>query len=104
MPSGVDHEPRAAVPAGVQERAREAVVVADHEHALAADVERQVLPALAHLVDVTGADPAAAEQIGTFPLEDGGVRERRAGQHRRLLQRQAACARHPRRRAAERGS
>ena len=47
VPVGLVDQPRAAVAAGVQERAREAVVVADDEHALAAGLDRQELPALA---------------------------------------------------------
>jgi hypothetical protein len=82
-------EARAAVPAGVQKGSREAVVVADDEHALAAGVDVDVPPTLRHLFSMTCANPAASEEVGAFPFIDGLVCERRSGELRRPLQRQA---------------
>jgi hypothetical protein len=86
---GVVDQPRAAVAAGVQERAREPVVVADDEHVLTARVDCEIAPTSSDLLDMTGTDPPAAEEVGTFPIEHHGVGEGPARQHRGPLQRQA---------------
>ena len=64
---GLLDEARAAVAADVVERAREPVVVGNDEDAVGADLDHQELAALAHLVDVAGADPAAAEAASRAP-------------------------------------
>ena len=85
---GLGDEPRAAVPAGVQERARQAVLVADDDDALSTGLDFEESSAFRHLLDVARADPAAREEVGTLPLQDGRVRERGAGQLRGPLERQ----------------
>jgi hypothetical protein len=77
------------VAAGVQERVRHAVVVGHDEDALAADLDHEVVAALAHLVDVPDADPAAHEDVLELPVEHARIGERRLRQRRRALERLA---------------
>ena len=77
--------------ADVVERARDAVVIGDHEHAVGADLDHEEAAALAHLVGVAGAHPAVAEQRVLLPAQHVRVGERRARQLRRLLERQAGA-------------
>ncbi len=87
MPAALLDEPRAAVPAGVQERAREAVVVAHDEHRFPTHIDMHELSALRHLFSVPCANPPMLEKVGTFPLKHRWVGERRSGELRGLLQR-----------------
>jgi hypothetical protein len=90
-PLGLLDDARASMAAGVQEGMRLAVVVRDDEHALAADLDHDVVAARADLVDVADADPAPAEEAVELPVEHAWIRERRPGQHRRAFER-LACA------------
>jgi hypothetical protein len=83
------HDPRPAVAAGVEESVRDAVVVGDDEHALAPDLDHDVVAALANLVDVGDRDPAAHEHVLELPLQDARVGERGARKRGRALERLA---------------
>ena len=85
---GLGDELRAAVPAGVQERAREAVLVADDDDAFSTGLDLEESSSFRHLLDVPGADPAASEEVGPLPLQDGGIGEGLAGQLGGALERQ----------------
>ena len=66
-----------------------AVVVGHDEDALAAELDHEVVAALADLVDVPDADPAAHEDVLELPVEHARIGERRLRQRRRALERLA---------------
>ena len=78
---GLVDQAGAAVAAGVAERAREAVVVGDDEHAVVAELDGQILAArCSDLVDVAGADPLARGRgARTSHVRARGVGERAPG-------------------------
>ena len=76
------------MPAGVQERAREAVRVGDEDDGRRAEPDHHVLARLTQLVDVPGAHPLAGEDLVQLPVQDVVIRERRARELRGALQRE----------------
>ena len=83
---GLLDDPRAAVAADVEERARDPVLAGDDDDAVGADLARHELARLVDRGDVADADPAA-EDLVDLPLEHPLIGERRGRQHRRLLDR-----------------
>ena len=86
-PIAVGDQASAAVTADVVEGPRPAVLAADHDDAVAADLPHQEAARLAHLRDVPDADPAGAEDLLQLPVQNRRVGEGGGRQHRRLLQR-----------------
>ena len=84
---GLVEQPRAAVAADVEERARAPVVAGDHEHALAAELAREERAAAVERAGVPGARPAAEEQVLELPRGDRLVGERARRQLPRLGER-----------------
>ena len=80
-------EPSAAVPADVVKGARDAVLAADDEEALVADLAHHPRAGLGDRRDVGCADPPAPEELVQLPIEHGLVRERGRREHRRALER-----------------
>ena len=91
---------RCPVPADVRHRPQLAVVAADDEDRLAADIDRDVLAGAGQLGDVTGEDPRPLEDLDQLLLEQLGIgigdARQAPGRRRRLLGR-------PRHRGVSRG-
>ena len=82
MPSGSLTQARAAVAADVEEAVRPALVVADEQQALAADLARDERAARGERLRVADAHPAAEEEVLGLPggdlLVDVGARRQLA--------------------------
>src|SRR5262249_30046851 len=52
---------RAAVPAGIEEGANDAVIAADHDERVPADLKREIIARVRHLATVPGEQPTAVE-------------------------------------------
>src|SRR6185437_6897213 len=66
-------EHRAAMRAAVVEHAHRAVGMADHDHRLAADLDRPVVAGILHLALVTDVGPHLVEDAFQLELEDAGI-------------------------------